>query len=109
MLSRRSLLRAIPALLAAPAIVRVASLMPISVLPKEYWGDLLTVEDVEQVQLTLSGELGEWQSVRFIAEEVLPLGKRQLSAYQFGDVLEMPGKVIYTATRYRPLPFALLP
>jgi N4-gp56 family major capsid protein len=48
----------------------------------------------------------------FIADEVLPLARRQLVAYQFGDPLELPkGRgTTYTATRFNrlPLPFAPL-
>lgn len=48
----------------------------------------------------------------FIADEVLPLARRQLVAYQFGDPLELPkGRgLVYTAVRYNrlPLPFAPL-
>jgi len=48
----------------------------------------------------------------FIADEVLPLARRQLVAYQFGDPLELPkGRgLTYTATRFNrlPLPFAPL-
>lgn len=48
----------------------------------------------------------------YIADETLPLARRQLVAYQFGDPLELPkGRgVTYTATRYNriPLPFAPL-
>ncbi len=48
----------------------------------------------------------------FIADETLPLTRRQLVAYQFGDPLELPkGRgVNYTATRYNrvPLPYAPL-
>lgn len=46
----------------------------------------------------------------FIAEETLPLARRQLVAYQFGDPLTLPkGRgTSYTATRFNrvPLPFA---
>ncbi len=48
----------------------------------------------------------------FIADEVLPLARRRLVAYQFGDPLTLPkGRgTVYTATRYQrvPLPFAPL-
>ncbi len=48
----------------------------------------------------------------YIADETLPLARRQLVAYQFGDPLTLPkGRgVTYTATRYNrlPLPFAPL-
>ena len=48
----------------------------------------------------------------FIADETLPLARKQLVAYQFGDPLELPkGRgTTYTATRYNrvPLPFAPL-
>ena len=48
----------------------------------------------------------------FIADETLPLARRQLVAYQFGDPLTLPkGRgVTYTATRYNriPLPYAPL-
>jgi N4-gp56 family major capsid protein len=48
----------------------------------------------------------------YIADEVLPLARRQLVAYQFGDPLELPkGRgTTYTATRYNrlPLPYAPL-
>lgn len=48
----------------------------------------------------------------YIADETLPLTRRQLVAYQFGDPLELPkGRgTTYTATRYNrvPLPFAPL-
>lgn len=48
----------------------------------------------------------------YIADETLPLARRQLVAYQFGDPLELPeGRgVNYTATRFNriPLPFAPL-
>jgi N4-gp56 family major capsid protein len=48
----------------------------------------------------------------YIADETLPLARRQLVAYQFGDPLELPkGRgVTYTATRYNrvPLPYAPL-
>ena len=48
----------------------------------------------------------------YIADETLPLARRQLVAYQFGDPLELPkGRgTTYTATRYNrlPLPFAPL-
>lgn len=50
--------------------------------------------------------------VAYIADEVLPLARRQLVAYQFGDPLTLPkGRgTTYTATRYNriPLPFAPL-
>ena len=46
----------------------------------------------------------------YIADETLPLTRRQLVAYQFGDPLDLPkGRgVTYTATRYvrLPLPYA---
>lgn len=46
----------------------------------------------------------------YIADETLPLARRQLVAYQFGDPLELPKGfgTTYTATRYQrlPLPFA---
>lgn len=48
----------------------------------------------------------------FIADKVLPLARRQLVAYQFGDPAELPeGRgTTYTATRFNriPLPFAPL-
>jgi N4-gp56 family major capsid protein len=48
----------------------------------------------------------------FIADETLPLARRQLVVYQFGDPLELPkGRgTTYTAVRYNriPLPFAPL-
>ena len=48
----------------------------------------------------------------YIADETLPLARRQLVAYQFGDPLTLPkGRgTTYTATRYNrlPLPFAPL-
>src|SRR6201996_996019 len=48
----------------------------------------------------------------YIAVETLPLARRQLVAYQFGDPLELPkGRgTTYTATRYNriPLPYAPL-
>ena len=48
----------------------------------------------------------------YIADETLPLARRQLVAYQFGDPLKLPeGRgTTYTATRYNrlPLPFAPL-
>lgn len=48
----------------------------------------------------------------FIADELLPLARRHLVAYRFGDPLTLPkGRgVTYTATRYNrlPLPFAPL-
>src|SRR5260370_4698121 len=50
--------------------------------------------------------------VAYIAEKTLPLTRRQLVAYQFGDPLTLPkGRgTTYTATRYVriPLPFAPL-
>lgn len=50
--------------------------------------------------------------VAFIAQETLPLARRQLVAYQFGDPLTLPkGRgTTYTATRYNrvPLPYAPL-
>lgn len=50
--------------------------------------------------------------VGFIADETLPLARRQLVAYQFGDplTLEKGRGLSYTATRYNrlPLPFAPL-
>lgn len=48
----------------------------------------------------------------FIADQVLPLARRRLVAYQFGDPLTLPkGRgTVYTATRYQrvPLPYAPL-
>lgn len=48
----------------------------------------------------------------YIADETLPLARRQLVAYQFGDPLTLPkgSGVNYTATRYNrlPLPYAPL-
>src|SRR5512135_3213836 len=48
----------------------------------------------------------------YIAEKVLPLAKRQLTAYQFADKLKLPPNMgtTYTATRYSRLnlPFAPL-
>jgi N4-gp56 family major capsid protein len=48
----------------------------------------------------------------YIADETLPLARRQLVAYQFGDPLTLPkGRgTSYTATRFNrvPLPFAPL-
>lgn len=48
----------------------------------------------------------------YIADETLPLARKQLVAYQFGDPLELPkGRgTTYTATRYNrlPLPYAPL-
>jgi N4-gp56 family major capsid protein len=48
----------------------------------------------------------------YIADETLPLARRQLVLYQFGDPAELPeGRgVVYTAVRYNrvPLPFAPL-
>jgi N4-gp56 family major capsid protein len=48
----------------------------------------------------------------YIADETLPLARRQLVAFQFGDPLELPkGRgTTYTATRYNrlPLPYAPL-
>lgn len=38
LLSRRSLFRAAPLLLAAPAIVKIASIMPVKVMPAELYG-----------------------------------------------------------------------
>jgi N4-gp56 family major capsid protein len=50
--------------------------------------------------------------VAYIAEKTLPLARKQLVAYQFGDPLDLPkGRgTTYTATRYLriPLPFAPL-
>lgn len=50
--------------------------------------------------------------VNYIADEVLPLARRQLVAYRFGDPATLPeGRgTTYTATRYNrlPLPFAPL-
>src|SRR6516165_5274108 len=49
---------------------------------------------------------------QYIADKTLPLARRQLVVYHFGDPLELPkGRgVTYTATRYQrvPLPFAPL-
>lgn len=49
---------------------------------------------------------------QYIADEVLPLARRQLVAYQFGDPLTLPkgSGLTYTATRFNrlPLPFAPL-
>ena len=49
---------------------------------------------------------------QYIADKTLPLARRQLVAYQFGDPLSLPkGRgTTYTATRYNriPLPFAAL-
>ena len=41
----------------------------------------------------------------FIADEVLPLARRQLVAYQFGDPLTLPQgeKLTWEATRYERL------
>ncbi len=48
----------------------------------------------------------------YIADKTLPLARRQLVAYQFGDPAELPKGMgtVYTATRYSrlPLPFAPL-
>jgi N4-gp56 family major capsid protein len=48
----------------------------------------------------------------YLADETLPLARRQLVAYQFGDPLNLPAGrgTAYTATRYNrvPLPFAPL-
>ena len=48
----------------------------------------------------------------YIADKTLPLARRQLVVYHFGDPLDLPkGRgVTYTATRYQrvPLPFAPL-
>ena len=55
-----------------------------------------------------SNFLGDIQN--YIADETLPLARRQLVAYQFGDPLTLPKGMgtTYTATRYNrlPLPFA---
>lgn len=47
----------------------------------------------------------------YIAEKTLPLAKRQLCAYQFGDPLEMPKNMgtTYTATRYSRLNLPIAP
>ncbi|MDE2103798.1 MAG: hypothetical protein KGL39_41555 [Patescibacteria group bacterium] len=88
MLTRRSLLRAIPALLAAPAIVRVSSLMPVKVMPRGLAvGDSITFYNPD-----FSAELQE-----YIITEVLPLAQRQLVAYQFGDPFELPEKATVAA------------
>jgi N4-gp56 family major capsid protein len=59
------------------------------------------------VQSTFSSDVEN-----FIADEVLPLARRQLVAYQFGDPFTLPkGRgLTYTAVRYNrlPLPFAPL-
>jgi len=49
--------------------------------------------------------------VNYIAEKTLPLARRQLVAYQFGDPLTLPkGRgTTYTATRYMRLPLPLAP
>jgi N4-gp56 family major capsid protein len=49
--------------------------------------------------------------VAFIAEKTLPLARKQLVAYQFGDPLTLPkGRgVTYTATRYIRLPLPIAP
>ena len=89
MISRRSLLRAIPALLAAPAIVRVASLMPISVQPSF---NLLEGYEyvVDDALTTALWSHGEWLGMKFVVEEVLPLARKLLVTYQFGDPLTLP-------------------
>jgi N4-gp56 family major capsid protein len=49
--------------------------------------------------------------VAYIAEKTLPLARKQLVAYQFGDPLTLPkGRgVTYTATRYIRLPLPIAP
>jgi hypothetical protein len=102
MTTRRGFIAGIGALLCAPAIVRASSLMPLSFwrVPGLYervmWGDAIAQTDIE----------------KFIADEVLPLAKRQLQIYQFDDPLMLPPGTIthpiisvhpnYTATRWAP-------
>ena len=92
MISRRSLLRSIPALLAAPAIVRVASLMPISGQKEmlRWQGPLFPVDD-ELFQLIMYGT--RWK----------------LIPHQFADPLPLGEPITYTATRYRRLPLPYVP
>src|SRR5215469_15794440 len=47
----------------------------------------------------------------YIADKTLPLARRQLVVYQFGDPLELPkGRgVTYTATRYQRIPLLFAP
>ena len=47
----------------------------------------------------------------FIADEVLPLARRRLVAFQFGDPLTLPkGRgTVYTATRYQRIPLPASP
>ena len=100
MISRRSLLRAIPALLAAPAIVRVASLMPISVQPS-----FNLLEGYEYVANAALWSHGEWLGMKFVVEEVLPLARKRLVTYQFGDPLTLPAGAGNTYVRvYHPHP-----
>lgn len=49
--------------------------------------------------------------VAFIAEKTLPLSRKQLVAYQFGDPLTLPkGRgTVYTATKYVRLPLPIAP
>lgn len=88
MLSRRSLLRAIPALLAAPAIVRASSLMPVSRLYPD-----------------MAGVLTEWRGMRFVDTASAPLWG---DAVVVSDVDETSAR--YTATYFQraPLPFVSL-
>lgn len=61
-----------------------------------------------------TNQSGQFQAdiENYIADETLPLSRKQLVAYQFGDPLTLPkGRgVTYTATRYNriPLPYAPL-
>src|SRR6185369_1362203 len=61
-----------------------------------------------------TNQSGQFQAdiENYIADETLPLARKQLVAYQFGDPLTLPkGRgTTYTATRYNrvPLPFAPL-
>lgn len=80
-LSRRSLLRAIPALLAAPAIVRVSSLMPIKALGA--W-------PLEFVQLSNEQMWDATAIEPYITTKVLPIGWKLLQHHQFKNYTSLP-------------------
>lgn len=86
MIGRRGLLRGLGALLAAPAIVRASSLMPVRSLPGPTW-KTIEYTRIPPPFAPLSAGLSPFSSFsadveRYIAEEVLPLFERRAQAQE---------------------------
>ena len=102
MLTRRSLLTGLGAIIAAPAIVRASSLMPVKAwVQNPIWGRSPAMEMLDAIRL-YQGHISN-----FIAWEGMPLSAADIAALHAGadPMLFHPDKI----THYYPGPFSSVP